>query len=471
MGDEIHRWSLAELASRIQAKEVSPLEVTQALLERIDKENPRLNAFITVTADIALQQAQTATDEITTRGNYRGPLHGIPIAHKDLYYTRGVRTTAGSNLMKDFIPDYDSTVVAKLAHAGAVMMGKTQTHEFAYGPTSEISAFGPARNPWNTELITGGSSGGSGAAVRAGLCFGATGTDTGGSIRMPSAACGIVGLKPTYGLCSRYGVFPLCWSMDHTGPMTRTVEDAALMLQAMAGYDENDPASASVAIPDYRAGLTGDIKGLRIGIPKEYFFGWGLPEVDAAVWRAVEQLEQLGAQVVEISLPNIHHAAAAALTMYLAEATAYHEQFFEAGRADEYQEVTRSFLEQGAFVLAKDYINVQRYRRLLRERDLKSAFSQVDVIITPTLPITAVPIGSGTVNIQGREEPVFGAMLRFTEPFNLTGSPALSVPCGFSPDNLPIGMQIVGRDFDEATLLRVGYAYQQVTDWHQRWPE
>ncbi|HEY8450048.1 MAG TPA: amidase, partial [Bacillota bacterium] len=420
MSQEMIRWSLAELAAQIQSKSVSLVEVTDLLLEEIDAQNGTLNAFITVTADLARQQARAAEHEIFGQGHYRGPLHGVPIAHKDLYFTKGIRTTAGSNLMKDFVPDEDATVVRKLAEAGAILLGKTQTHEFAYGPTSEISAFGPARNPWNPERITGGSSGGSAAAVRAGLCFGATGTDTGGSIRMPAAACGIVGLKPTYGLCSRHGIFPLCWSMDHSGPMTRTVEDAAIMLQAMAGYDEADPASAKVEVPDYRAQLTGDLHGLRIGLPTEYFFGWGLPEVDAAVRRAVGTLEELGARVVEIDLPNIHQAAAAALTMYLAEASAYHEPFIEAGRGGEYQEMTRTFIELGGYVLAKDYLNAQRYRRLLREHDFKRAFERVDVIVTPTLPITATPIGTASVPIGDREEAVFGAMLRFTEPFSLT---------------------------------------------------
>jgi aspartyl-tRNA(Asn)/glutamyl-tRNA(Gln) amidotransferase subunit A len=459
--------SLAEIGERIRRKEVSPVEVTRAYLDRITAYNGKVNAFVTITADEALAAARQAETEVQ-RGQYRGHLHGVPIGHKDLYYTRGVRTTAGSRVRETFVPEEDATVVARYRAAGAVMLGKLNTHEFAYGPTNEHSMFGPSRNPWDLERITGGSSGGSGAAIALSLCAGSTGSDTGGSIRMPAACCGIVGLKPTYGRTSRHGIFPLCWTMDHPGPMTHTVQDAALMLQPIAGHDARDPATTRRPVPDYAAALTGDVRGLRVGVPTRYFYDRADPVVEQGVRGAVRTLADLGAEVREVDIAHIEHAAAAALTIYLAEATAYHEDTL-ATRPDLYTAQVRGFLELGNYVLAKDYLHAQRYRQLLG-RSIAAVFRQVDMLVTPTLPIMATRLWQQTITVRGEEETVFAALLRNTEPFNLTGLPALAVPCGFSPERLPISMQVVGRPFEEATVLRAGHAYQQATDWHRQRP-
>jgi aspartyl-tRNA(Asn)/glutamyl-tRNA(Gln) amidotransferase subunit A len=348
------------------------------------------------------------------------------------------------------------------------MLGKLHTHEFAYGPTGESSMFGPARNPWDTDRVPGGSSSGSGAAVALGLCAGATGSDTGGSIRMPAACCGIVGLKPTYGRASRYGIFPLCWTMDHPGPMTRTVYDTALMLQPIARPDPKDPATVAREAPDYAAALTDDLRGVRVGLPSAYFYDRAEPEVERAVRAAAAKLGDLGADVREVEIPHMEHAAAAALTIYLAEATAYHDDT-QVAQGALYTDQVRTFIELGNYVLAKDYLHAQRYRRLLG-RSMVGVLEQVDVLVTPTLPITATPLGQETITVRGIEQTVFAALLRNTEPFDLTGQPALALPCGFSGEGLPISMQVAGRPFDEATVLRVGHAYQQATDWHRRYP-
>lgn len=464
---ELPLMTIKALSGLIRRKEISPVELTKTVLERIDRLNSKLNAYVTLTADLALKEAGEAEQAIM-RGLYLGPMHGIPIGHKDLYFTKGIRTTACSKLMLNFVPEFDATAVARWKKAGAILLGKLNTHEFAYGPTNEVSYFGPARNPWDLERMTGGSSGGSGAAVLTGLALAATGSDTGGSIRIPSSCCGVVGIKPTYGRSSRYGVFTLCWSLDHTGPMTKSVEDAALTLQPLAGYDPNDPASADVPVPDYSKALAFDVRGVRLGIPREYFFDQADFEVEAAVSKAIQVLEGLGARAEEVSIPSMKYAASAALLIYLSEALAYHEPYYQT-RPDEYTDLTRTFLDLGNYVLAKDYIHAQQLRRRLL-KEVEAVFQRVDVLVTPTLPIAAPKIGQGTVLVRGKEEGTFGTLLRFTEPFNLTGLPALSLPCGFSRENLPIGLQIVGKPFDEAMVLRVGHAYETNTEWHLRKP-
>ncbi|MEO1511532.1 MAG: amidase, partial [Planctomycetota bacterium] len=308
----------------IQSREVSPIEVAEACLARIEAVNPKLNAFVTLTADQAMESAKAAEHSLSA-GRCHGPLHGVPIGHKDLFCTQGVRTTGGSRVLRDFIPENDATVVSRLEAAGMVLLGKTNTHEFAYGPTSEISTFGPVRNPWDVDKISGGSSGGSGAAVAAGLVPIASGSDTGGSIRIPASLCGLTGLKPTYGRVSRAGILPLCWSMDHAGPLARSAADAALFLQAVAGKDPADDATAAVPVPDYTAALTGDVRGLRIGVPRRGFFQPAQRSVVDDVDAALKVFEALGARIVEIDIADIEHAAAAALAIFLAEATAYHE--------------------------------------------------------------------------------------------------------------------------------------------------
>jgi len=463
-----HERSVAELSELISSGAASPVDVTKDCLDRVAACNTAVNAFVTLQAEVALEEARAAEREIV-RGRRRGPLHGIPIAHKDLYRTKGLRTTAGSRILADFVPDEDATIVARLRAAGMILLGKLNTQEFAYGPTNEDSLFGPVHNPWNLECHAGGSSGGSAAALALRMLPAATGSDTGGSIRIPAACCGITGLKPTYGRSSRYGIFPLCWTMDHGGPMTRSARDAALLLQAMAGPDPKDPTTVDREIPDYTAALDSGIEGQRIGIPTRYFFDRALPEVDTAVRAALQVLADLGAEVIEIDIPHVEHAAAAAAVIYYAEATAYHDDEFMAGRGHLFTDRVRRFLEFGNFILARDYLQAQRYRTLLG-REVAALWRKVDLIVTPTLPITATPIGQPTVSIRGNEQPVYLALLRNTEPFNLTGLPALTVPCGVSAGGLPIGLQIVGRPFDEAGVLRLGDAFQRATTWHNRRP-
>ncbi len=459
---------VTELARCIRSGEVSPVDVTEAFLARIERVNRTINAFVTVTAERAMDAARSAEQEIIA-GRWSGPLHGIPIGHKDLYCTAGVRTTAGSRVLANFIPDTDATVVSRLNAAGMIMLGKTGTHEFAYGPTSEISMSGAVSNPWDTDRISGGSSGGSGAAVAAGMLPIASGSDTGGSIRIPSALCGLTGLKPTYGRISRAGILPLCWSMDHAGPLARSAADAALFLQATAGRDDADDATAAVPVPDYTAALTGDIRGTRIGVARHCFFSRARQEVVDRVNAAILVLEGLGAEIIEIDIPEIDHAAAAALAIYLAEATACHEETI-ARTPELYSDSVRGFLELGEQLLAKDYLRAQRYRTVLG-KTLHGIFGTVDVLAMPATPITATRFGQSGITINGTSDAVFAALLRNTEPFNLTGLPAVVAPCGFGTSGMPVGLQVVAPAFDEGTALNVVHAYQKATDWHRHRPD
>lgn len=464
---ELTNIEIHELASLIESGEVSPVEVTEAFLARIDVHNGSLNAYVTVDEEGARAAAETAEKEIKT-GNYRGALHGIPVAHKDLYATAGLRTTGGSRVLENNVPDTDATVVARLKAAGMVTLGKANTHEFAYGPTNEVSMFGPVHNPWDTARISGGSSGGSGAAVAAGLAPIASGSDTGGSIRMPSSLCGLTGLKPTYGRVPRTGILPLCWTMDHAGPLARSARDASLFLQAVAGADGLDEASAEKPVPDYSAEISGDVAGLRIGVPRAMFFDRAQAEVVEHVNAALEVFEGLGARLVDVEVANAGHAAAAALAIYLAEATAYHDDTLD-DRADLYSEQVRTFLELGDQLLAKDYLHAQRFRKLLG-RELNRVFADVDVIAVPATPITATPMGAETVDINGEPDGVFGALLRNTEPFNLTGLPAIVAPCGFDASGMPVSLQLVAPAFTEGRILNAIHSYQSATDWHKRRP-
>lgn len=458
---------LAELGAAIDGGKASPAEITEAFLDRIGRENERTNAYITVTADGARAAAKSATEAIARRGR-KGPLDGLPIGHKDLYATAGVLTTGGSKVLADNVPDADSTVVARLNGAGMITLGKLNTHEFAYGPTGEGSAAGATRNPWNLDRITGGSSSGSGAAVAGGLAPVATGSDTGGSIRMPAACCGLTGLKPTYGRVPRTGILPLCWTMDHSGPLARSAHDAALILQATAGADGKDAAAPDRPVPDYLASIGDGVKGMRIGIARRYFFDQAQAQVTDRVEAALKELEKSGAVLVDVDIRHIEHAAAAALAMYVAEATAYHDDTLD-DRAHLYTDTVRVFLELGDQLLAKDYLHAQRYRTLLGQ-SMAAVLSDVDLIATPGIAITATPLGQEVVDINGAEEVLFGAILRNTEPFDLTGLPAMVMPCGFGDDGMPVSLSLAGRAFDEATVLRAGHAYQQATDWHRRRP-
>ncbi len=468
MADLVWR-SMAELGRMIARKEVSPVEVVQAHLERITALDGRLRSFITVCGDGALAAARAAEAELVA-GRVAGPLHGVPYGPKDLYSTKGVRTTGGSKILADFVPAQDATVVARLGAAGLIVLGKLNMHEFAYGPEGLNAHYGDAMNPWDmgAHRAAGGSSSGSGVAVAAGLCPGALGSDTGGSIRIPASLCGISGVKPTYGRVSRAGVLPLSWSMDHAGPMARTVEDCALMLRAMAGYDPADPTTSVLPVPDYAAALTGDVKGLRVGLLRPHFTDAAVPEVRAAVERAATTLAQAGAVVDEVRLEQIPHVAAAAFAIVAAEALAYHAEWMRT-RAADYQPDVRERLKMGAFVSGVHYVRAQQVRQLVRQ-EVDAALARRDVLLAPATPIPAPVLGERTVELGDGTSDVRAALIRLTRPFNFSGHPCCSVPCGFTAGGLPIGLQLVGRPFDEATVMRAGDAYQRLTDWHARRP-
>lgn len=455
---ELHFMPISEVASNIVSRVLSPVEVTAELLKQIERKNPTLNAFVTLTAERAMAEARNAEAEIM-RGDYKGPLHGIPIVHKDLYHTQGIRTTASSKVLEHFIPAEDATIVRKLKDAGSILLGKVQTHEFAAGGFTDSKHFGPCLNPWDRNRIPGGSSGGSAVSVAAGLAYMATGTDTAGSIRNPAACCGIVGLKPTYGRVSRKGIIPLSWSLDHSGPMTRSVKDAALTLQVMAGFDPEDATSAAVQVPIYTDSLRTDLKDVKIGIPTNYFSEGLHPEVESAVSEAINTLCQLGAEIVEVSLPSISYAMDTILTIALSEMASIHAERYTNQRNDFGEDVQKQ-IELGQAIPAVLYLQAQRVRNLI-QGDFMSAFSKVDAIVTPTMPIFA-PLRSKVNSDQD--------LIRFTLPANLANLPALSLPCGFSSEGMPIGLQIIGKPFAEGEVLGIGHAYEQSTEWHSAHP-
>jgi len=462
--------TIEELAPLLAKKKISPVELAQWCLARIEKLNPQLNAFLTVTAEEALAEARLAERELA-RGRRRGPLHGIPIALKDNIWTRGIRTTAGSAILREFVPGEDATVVRRLQRAGAVLLGKTNLHEFAYGATNENPHFGSTHNPWASERMTGGSSGGSAAAVCAGLCVAALGSDTGGSIRIPAAFCGIVGLKPTFGRVSVYGVVPLAASFDHVGPLTRSAADAALLLGVVSGRDPLDPTSVSRPAENFFAGAKSRRGKLRLGWPKEQMWERIHPDVQRLVEAAAKSLVRGGGAIEEISLPTLPAAVDAANAMSIAEARAFHEEagYFPA-RAAEYGEDVRKRLELADGVRAADYL---KGRETIRRAtgEFASALERVDAIVAPTVPVVAPVIGSQSVRVGGAEEPMRSVLLRLTRPGNLTGLPAVSVPCGFTSEGLPAGMQLIGRAFGEGALLGIARRYQEETDWTSRHPE
>lgn len=457
-GDDLVYAGIRELGRRFRAREVSPVELTDALLERIARLDPTLDAFVTVTAERARADAKTAETALL-RGDAH-PLLGISVGYKDLYSTRGITTTAGSALLEHWTPDSDATCVTRLQNAGCVMLGKLMTHEFAWGIQSPGHRFRPARNPWNLDHIPGGSSSGSGAALAAGLCVGALGSDTGGSIRGPASFSGIVGLKPTYGRCSRAGVVTLSWTLDHTGPMARSVEDCAYLLQALAGHDPLDPASSRAPVADYVGTLGRSIRGLRIGVPRDFFFDGADAEVVSAFEDAMTAFRGLGADVRDVTIPSIWDAPSFMVIM-ASEAFAYHERDLRE-RPELYGDLLRERLLSGALYTGAEYVQAMRLRERLRN-EMLDVLHTVDLLATPTSPKPA---------------PTFAAMwdtsLGFprsnTPPFNLGGLPALALPCGFASVGLPLSLQLAGRPFDEATVLRAGHAYQQATDWHRRRP-
>ncbi len=465
--DELCFLSISEAAGLIESRQISPVELTRAHLDRIGRTEPALNAFITLLSEESMESAEVAEREIAN-GEYRGPLHGVPIGLKDLYYTKGVRMTVGTKILRDFVPDYDAAVTERFADAGAVLMGKLQMHEFALGATSVNPHDGPARNPWNPDRITGGSSGGSGAAVAAGQCMAALGSDTGGSIRIPGALCGIVGLKPTFGRVSRHGVYPLSWSLDTVGPMTRSVRDSAIVLNAIAGYDPRDPSSVDVPSEDFADGIEDGVAGLRIGIPDDFFYDVISSEVSEAVCATAGVLSELGADVERCSIPALNHALGISSAILVTEAA---ETVFDKlrDRPEDIGADVRARLRLGAVTPAIDYIKAQRARSAYNAQ-LDEAMREYDLLLAPSVAVGATGITQEFVEVAGRQENALSLMSRLTRPFNLTGQPTISVPCGFTSEGMPIGMQIAGRQWREATVLRAAHAYERATEWHTRRP-
>jgi aspartyl-tRNA(Asn)/glutamyl-tRNA(Gln) amidotransferase subunit A len=459
MGNELALLSVAEASALVKRKKVSPLELTQTCLARIETSHASLNAFITVTAESALAEARRAESEVQ-HGRWLGPLHGIPIALKDLIDTAGVRTTGASALFKDRVPSQDASVVQRLKKAGAILLGKLNMQELAYGGTSVPSFYGRVSNPWDLERIAGGSSGGSAAAVAAGLCYAALGSDTGGSVREPAALCGIVGLKPTYGRVSNRGVIPLSWSLDHIGPMTRTVLDSAILLQAIAGYDPDDIASENRPVAQYfhsKAVVSGQP---RIGVPREFFYAGLDPDVQEALDKALTVLVAGGAKITDVSLEL-------SKDRMVFRAEAYATQAENIAKTPElYLPETLAKFKTGAGIDAPSYIRARRDLARLR-RSVLSVFSSVDLLVTPTTPVTA-PKASDYPESADAALALDGLLLRNARPFNMSGLPTISVPCGFSRTCLPIGLQISAAPWQEQRLLSVARAFEAATDWHTR---
>jgi aspartyl-tRNA(Asn)/glutamyl-tRNA(Gln) amidotransferase subunit A len=478
--------TLSEASDKLRRREFSSVDLTEAVFQRITATDDQVHAYLTLARDAAMAQARQA-DESLKRDQTASPLLGVPIAVKDNFLTRGIRTTCASKILGDFMPPYDATTVAKLRSAGAVIVGKTNLDEFAMGSSTENSAFFSTRNPWNFERIPGGSSGGSAAAVAADQCIGALGTDTGGSIRQPAACCGVVGLKPTYGRVSRYGIIAFASSMDQVGPMTKDVRDSALLLQAIAGHDPADSTSVRLAVPNFAETMNGNVKGLRLGVPKEYFVSGMQPEVEQAVRNAIDTLAKSGATIAEISLPHTEYAVAVYYIVATAEASSNLARYdgMRFGHRADAKDLTETYMVSrdegfgaevkrrimlGTYVLSAGYydayyLKAQRVRTLIR-KDFDEAFKRCDAILTPTAPTTAFKIGEKT------QDPLQMYLSDiYTISINLAGLPAISLPCGFDGDSMPIGLQIIGNHFDESTVLRTAHAYEQATEWHKKKPK
>jgi len=479
--------TLATAAERLRRRELSSAELTEAALERIAQTEPRLHAFLTVSADEARSQA-AAADARLARGEPLSSLDGVPLALKDVFLTRGVRTTAASRILESFVPPYDGTAVARLRARGAVFVGKTNCDEFAMGSSTENSAFGSTRNPWDLERVPGGSSGGSAVAVAAGQCLGALGTDTGGSIRLPAAYCGVVGLKPTYGRVSRYGIVDYASSLDQVGPFARDVQGAAILLEALAGHDPLDSTSASADVPRYASTLRPELGALRVGVPREYFQEGMQPEVESSVREAIAVLESLGASVENVSLPHARYAVATYYLIATAEASSNLARYdgirygrrasgasnlletYSRSREEGFGAEVKRRIMLGTYALSAGYYDAyygkaQKVRTLVR-RDFEQAFERCDVLVAPTAPTTAFALG------EKLDDPLAMYLSDvLTISVNLAGLPALSLPCGVDGEGLPIGLQLIGKPFGEQALLGAGYAYEQATDWHRQRPE
>jgi aspartyl-tRNA(Asn)/glutamyl-tRNA(Gln) amidotransferase subunit A len=460
--------TIEELAALLAKRKISPVELTELFLRRIERQNPALNAFLTVTGEHALASARRAEKQLLARRGSRGthsPLLGIPLSLKDNIWTRGIRSTAGSKILRDFIPSEDATVARRLARAGAVLIGKTNMNEFAYGITGGNAHYGPAHNPWALDRISGGSSAGSAVAIAAGLCAASVGTDTGGSIRVPSAFCGTVGLKPTFGRVSVFGTMPLSPPFDHVGPLARSVADAAILLGLIAGRDPLDPACSAKPVEDYRGALRKPLRKFILGRPREHFWETVDAEVRRATEAAVRDMEKRGAVVREVSLPHLKESLDAATEISLAEALHVHEAagYFPA-RAGEYGEEVRQRIDAGRNVPAHRYLaGFDVRKRLLAEFD--TAFRDVDAVVAPTVPVPAPLIGAESIQIDGETIGVRSAIVGHCRPANFTGLPAISIPCGFTRNGLPVGLQLIGRAFDEVSLLRIAFSYERANDW------
>lgn len=454
--------TIREAGNLFRSRKLSPVELTEAHLDAINRLDPTLRTYVTLMPERALAQARQA-ERGMLNGDFRGPLHGIPYALKDLFYTAGVTTEAHSKVMEGFTPKFDAHAVTQMQQAGAVLLGKQAMGEFAVG-SLETALYPRPRNPWNIGYDTGGSSSGSAASVASGLAMASLGTDTGGSIRGPAANCGVVGLKPTYGRVSRHGVVPLSWSLDHCGPLTRTVEDAALVLQAIAGHDPRDPTSSTTQVPDYATALSGGVHGLVIGVPRSFFAAGEVgadPQILDAFDKAMQVFEDLGAQIRDIDVPSLHYYRMAHTTIMLSEAYSIH-RINLVQRPDDYAHSTWNHLASGAVFTASDYVHAQRIRSRMR-LEFHATLDQVDVIALPSSHRTAWPIGDG--DAVGTLEPQ-----NFRACFDMTGMPAVTLSCGFTREGLPIGLQLAGRPFDEATVLRAANAYEQQAGWFKRRP-
>jgi aspartyl-tRNA(Asn)/glutamyl-tRNA(Gln) amidotransferase subunit A len=451
--------TIAALAPRLKSQDLSPVALLDAVLARIERWRA-LNAFITVTADAARHQAEQAAREIAG-GRYRGPLHGVPLSLKDLIETRGIRTTAGSRVLADHVPANDATVTTRLREAGAVLLGKAALHEFAYGVTNNNPHFGPTRNPWGLDRIPGGSSGGSAAAVAAGLGCASIGTDTGGSIRIPAALCGVVGLKPSYGRVSTHGVFPLSWSLDHPGPLTRSVEDAAIVLHAVAGPDPHDRTTSGQTVPDFGAAVRRDVRGVRVGVLDDPYHRQVEHGVRAAFEPALDVLRSIGLRLERVTVARTTEAFVAQLAIIQAEAASVHERWLR-DRPQDYGPETLERIRQGEFVTATQYLRAQKVRGLVLE-EYAELLTRVDALVLPSVPSVAPRIGQTTVDVSGEAVETRALLTRFSRLFNFVGAPALSVPCGFGDGGLPVGLQIAGRAMDEETVIAIGAAYERAT--------
>ena len=459
--------TIVSLAELIEQRKVSPVEVSQAYLDRIEQLNDRINAYISVYPELAIEAAQKAEAEIM-RGEKRGPLHGVPLAIKDLFQVSGMRRTCGSKLLDEPIATEDATSVVRLREAGAIILGMLNLHEFAFGPTGINPHYGSARNPWDLTRACGGSSAGSGAAVAAFLAAGALGTDTGGSIRIPASLCGVVGLKQTYGLASRHGIFPLSDSFDHGGPLGRTVDDTALLLQAIAGPDVHDSSTANAKVKNYTAKLDHPIDGMKIGVPRGFFFEDLHPEIETTVNAALQKLEELGAHVEDVELPSAREMSDAWGAIAAVEAYAVHEEPLRDDGSMLGTDV-RERLLLGRDISTDDIMMAQKTRTRIR-REMAALLRNHPILVVPSTIIPGVSIDSASYLLNGRKIEGPKVLARLTRPAALLGQPAISVPAGFTDECLPIGLQLMGVWFDEPTLLQVAHAYEQATDWHLRRP-